>query len=104
MKHMKHIKVFDRFINEGKVSIGNMKFSVLSSNDAKGLYVQFIPDGKTLDKFSKNDMVDNIKNKLDSAMPQFASALWFSIDNQTTGVIFRLDPYKLEEIITKAIK
>ena len=101
---MNMIPTFDGFINEGKVSIGKMKFSVLVSNDTKGLYIQFIPDGKTLDKFSKNDMVDSIKDKLDSAMPQFASALWFSIDNQTTGVIFRLDPYKLEEIITKAIK
>ena len=101
---MNMIPTFDGFINEGKVSIGKMKFSVLVSNDTKGLYIQFIPDGKTLDKFSKNDMVDSIKDKLDSAMPQFASALWFSIENQTTGVIFRLDPYKLEEIITKAIK
>lgn len=49
-------------------------------------------------------MVDSIKDKLDSAMPQFASALWFSIDNSGAGVNFRLDPYKLEEIITKAIK
>ena len=101
---MNMIPTFDGFINEGKVSIGKMKFSVLVSNDTKGLYIQFIPDGKTLDEFSKNDMVDNIKDKLDSSMPQFASALWFSIDNQATGVIFRLDPYKLEEIITKAIK
>ena len=101
---MNIIPTFDGFINEGKVSIGKMKFSVLVFNDTKGLYIQFIPDGKTLDKFSKNEMVDGIKEKLDSAMPQFASALWFSIDNQTTGVIFRLDQYKLEEIITKAIK
>ena len=101
---MNIIPTFKGFINEGKVSIGKMKFSVLVSNDTKGLYVQFIPDGKTLDNFSKNEMVDNIKDKLDSAMPQFANALWFSIDNQTTGVIFRLDQYKLEEIITKAIK
>ena len=52
----------------------------------------------------KESALTNIKDKLDSSMPQFANALWFSIDNQTTGVIFRLDPYKLEEIITKAIK
>jgi len=101
---MNIIPTFDGFINEGKVSIGKMKFAVLVSNDAKGVYLHFIPDGKTLDNFSKNAMAENIKDKLDSSMPQFANAFWHSIDNQSTGVIFRLDPYKLEEIITKAIK
>lgn len=99
-----HIPKFEDFLNEGKVSIGKMNFSVHVFNDTKGLYLQFLPDSKTLDSFSKNEMVDVIKAKLDKAMPQFASALWFAIDNQAAGLNFKLDTYKLGEIITKAIK
>jgi hypothetical protein len=95
---------FENFVNEGKVTINKMNFSIHAFNDAKGLSVQFIPDGKTLDKFSKNEMAESIKSKLTSAMPKFADALYYSIDNQAAGLSFRVDIYELSEIITKAIK
>ena len=95
---------FENFINEGKVTINKMNFTIHVFNDTKGLSVQFIPDSKTLDKFSKNEMVDSIKAKLTSAMPKFADSLYFAIDNAAAGLSFRVDTFELSEIITKAIK
>lgn len=100
---MKHIKPYDDFLNEGKLSFSGMNFSVHAISDNKGLAIQFIPDSKTL-QFSKNEQVEAIKIKLSKALPEFVDMFWYEIDNHAAGLVFRLDTYAFAEMITKKLK
>ena len=104
---MDRIKTFKEYketdlLNEGKVTLGKMKFTVSTIIDGKGLAVTFIPDSKTLD-FSKNEQVNEISEQLKKVMPEMADMFWFESGNHSAGCVFRLDQYKLAEIITKQI-
>jgi hypothetical protein len=98
------MKTFSEALNEGKVSFDGMNFVVSTFNNSQGLALQFLPDSKTLDKFSKNAQVDAIMQRLKKNMPEFASVLWHESGNPAVGVILRIDTFALSDTITKAIK
>jgi hypothetical protein len=98
------MKSFSEALNEGRLAIGNMNFTIVPINDSKGLAVSFIPDGKTLDMSTKNEQVDAIQKVLIKKLPFLADALIFEIGNDSAGLVFRLDKYSLIEKIEKSLK
>ncbi len=99
---------FNEFLNEGKmneskVAFGKMKFAFSIFYDRQGMALQFIPDSKTLD-LPKIEIVEKIQSELNSAMPEFASTLWFESGSNAAGLIFRVDTFKLSDVILKNLK
>ena len=91
-------------LDEARVSFDGMNYVVGVFTDRQGIAIQFLPDSKTLDKFSKNEQVDKIMDKLKKGMPDFTSTLWFESGNPAAGLIFRVNTYDLGDVIAKAIK
>lgn len=91
-------------INENKISFDGMSFMTSIFNDSKGLAIQFTPFSATLNKFSKNEQVDAILNRLKKSMPEFASSLWFESGGLKPGLVFRIDTSELNDIIVKNLK
>lgn len=91
-------------LNEAKVSFDGMNYVIGVFTDRQGIAVQFIPDSKTLDSFSKNEQVEKILDKLKKGMPEFASTLWFESGNGAAGLVFRVNTFDLGDLIAKAIK
>ena len=91
-------------LNEAKVSFDGMNYVIGVFTDRQGIAVQFIPDSKTLDGFSKNEQVEKILDKLKKGMPEFASTLWFESGNGAAGLVFRVNTFDLGDLIAKAIK
>lgn len=98
------IPTYQEFLSEGRITVNKMSFTVSAFNDTRGLCLQFIPDSKTLNDFSKNEQSAGITERLKKGMPEFASLLNFETDNQAAGLVFRVNPYELTEVITKAMK
>jgi hypothetical protein len=98
------IKTLDEFLNEGRVSWGGMQFQVNSLLDRNAMYLQFIPDGKTLDLTSTESLASRIKDRLDTKMPMVASVLEYDPDHSAAGLVFKLKPYDLADVVTAAIK
>lgn len=95
---------FDEFLNEGKVVISKMEFTVTSFVDNKGLAIQFLPSNKTIDKFSTNEMVEKIKGMIDKNITDLKDLLYFEINNGASGLVFRLDQYEFAEMIERKLK
>jgi hypothetical protein len=98
------IPEFNEFLNEGKVVISKMEFTISSFVDNKGLAIQFLPSNKTLDKFSTNEMVEKIKGVLAKNVTDLRDLLYFEINNGAAGLVFRLDQYGLAEMIERKLR
>ena len=101
---MYNVSSYTEFLNEGRASFDKMTFTVSAFNDTRGLCLQFMPDSKTLNDFTENEQTAGITERLKKGMPEFASLLNFETDNQAAGLVFRVNPYELTEVITKAMK
>ena len=97
------MKTFIESINEGKIAIGKMNFSVRVVADNKGLAINFLPDSKTLD-FSKNEQVEAVTTELKKKVPFFGDIVFYEINNQAVDLSFRVDIYSLSDKIEKALK
>ena len=97
------MKTFIESINEGKIAIGKMNFSVRVVADNKGLAINFLPDSKTLD-FSKNEQVEAVTTELKKKVPFFGDIVFYEINNQAVDLSFRVDIYGLYDKIEKALK
>ena len=102
MEHL--IPDFNEFVNESKVVISKMEFTISSFVDNKGLAIQFLPSNKTLDKFSTNEMVENIKGMIAKNITDLRDLLYFQINNGASGLVFRLDQYGFAEMIERKLK
>ena len=98
------IKTLDEFLNEGRASWGGMQFQVNSLLDRNAMYLQFIPSGKTLDLTSTESLAERVKDRLDTKMPMLASVLEYDPDHSAAGIVFKLKPYELADVVTQAIK
>lgn len=99
------MKTFKETINEGKLKTGEgMKFVISVITDTRGIGIQFIPDGKTLEGFSKNEQIDSIQEILKKKLPDLAESLWFESGNLAAGLVFRLNVSGLTDMIEKALK
>ena len=102
MEHL--IPGFNEFVNEGKVVISKMEFTISSFVDNKGLAIQFLPSNKTLDKFNTNEMVEKIKGMIAKNVTDLRDLLYFEINNGSAGLVFRLDQYEFAEMIERKLK
>lgn len=102
MKTFKEYKE-EGFLNESKVSFDKMTFTVVVSNDARGTFIQFIPDSKTLD-FTKDEQLESIGKIIQKKMPDFLDILNYEIGKPAAGLSFRLDPYKFGDLLAKRLK
>jgi|DEB19_MinimDraft_2_1074335.scaffolds.fasta_scaffold00363_2 precorrin-6B methylase 2 len=101
------MKTFDDYINEGKVNIDNLTFTLQTIVDRKGLAITFIPDSKTLDTIhvnGKNTIVDIIEKKMAKSSPLISTCMWFEAGHDAAGFTFRIDPTELTDELTKAFK
>jgi len=99
------MKSFIETINEGKFKTDDgMNFVLSVLTDNRGIGIQFIPDRKTLDGFSKNEQVNTIQGILKKKLPDLAESLWFESGNAAAGLVFRLDLSGLTDMIEKALK
>jgi DNA primase len=99
------MKTFVETINEGKISVDGMNFVINVFNDKnRGMIIQFIPDGKTLDSFSKNEQVEALTSKIEKALPMFKDVFWYEISNSSAGLNFRINTLKFADVIEKSIK
>lgn len=96
--------LYNEFLNEGAVSFEGMTFNVSVINNMQGLAIQFIPNSKTLDNFSKSQQADTILARLKKGMPELASTLSLNPGHTAAGLVFSIDSFALAEIITKAVK
>ena len=101
---MKNLHTFEDFLNEGKVVISKMEFTITSFVDNRGLYIQFLPSNKTLDKFSTNEMVDAIQGMIAKNITDLSDLLYFKINNEAAGLEFRLDQDGFAKMIEKKLK
>jgi hypothetical protein len=101
------MKTFDDYLNEGKVTIDNLTFTINTIIDRKGLAISFIPDSKTLDIIyvnGKNQIVELIEKKMAKSSPLISTCMWFEAGHDAAGFTFRLDPTLLTEELTKSFK
>ena len=102
---MELIPGFNEFLNEGKVSFSKMEFVVTSFVDNKGLAIQFLPNNKTLDKFSANAMVAEITGMINKNISDLNGILYFEINGHVAaGLVFRLDQYEFAKMIERKLK
>jgi hypothetical protein len=97
----------ENLITEGKVTIDALNFTVHTLVDRKGLGINFIPDGKSLDVIyvnGKNSIVEKIEKALHKVAPMLAESLWYESGHDAAGFVFRIDPYELSDQLTKALK
>jgi len=105
---MKHITQFSDFltesnsINEGakKISIEGKDFTVSVINDTQGLGLQFLASSKTLNKYSPNELVNDIQKVLTQNMPNTFS---YRINSKAAGFVFIMDTDKLLNLVLKNI-
>jgi hypothetical protein len=100
---MKHTKIFEEFINEARFNSKDFTFTITHFTDKNGLSIQFIPDSKTLDSHSKNEMVDFIMSKLEK-IKVFNGCFTFRSGSGSAGMVFNIDGYCLVDNILKEIK
>jgi hypothetical protein len=101
------MKTFNDYINEGKVIIDNLTFTIQVIVDRKGLCINFIPDSKTLDIVhvnGKNSVVNIIEKKMAASSPLMSKCMWFESGHDAAGFTFRIDPTELTDELTKAFK
>jgi hypothetical protein len=94
----------DFFITEGKVSFDKMNLWVSSFTDNKGMHIQFLPDSKTMDSYTNEEISTAILSRLQKKMPDFAKALEIEHNRDLTGVLFRINPFSLGDAITNSLK
>jgi hypothetical protein len=101
---MYNIPSYQDFLNEGRVTIDKMTFTVSYVIDARGFGFQFIPDSKTMNAFSTQEQVDKIMEKLKKGLPDLASVVYYQSGNDAAGLVFKIDSYGFTDLVTKSLK
>jgi hypothetical protein len=89
-------------INETMVKLNDQKYVLTTIKDNKGFGLHFIPDSKTLD-IPKNTQVDTITAALKKAMPALGDSIWYSINNDASGLVFYINGYDYTDTIAKEL-
>jgi len=97
------MKTFNTFINEAKLSSKGFTFTITHYNNNGVMYISFIPDAKTFDSHSKNQMAEFILNRINN-IKALKDAFVFRLGNQGAGIVFEIDVWQLVENISKEIK
>ena len=97
------MKTFLNFINEAKFSSKDFTFTITHHADKNGINISFIPDSKTLDSHSENEMVEFILKRI-NVIKVLNNTFIFRSDHQAAGIVFSLDVYQFTENIINEIK
>lgn len=90
-------------LNENKFSTSGFTFTIIGSQDAKGSYLQFIPDGKTVDTYSKEEMANFIEKYFNN-MDYFRDCMTWDKGHNAAGIIFRINASYLADSLLKEFK
>ena len=98
------IPSYQDFLNEGRVTIDKMTFTVSHVIDARGFSFQFIPDSKTMNSSTTQEQSDKIMEKLKKGLPDLASVIYYQSGHDAAGLVFRIDSFGFTDLITKSLK
>ena len=101
---MKNLQSFDDFLNEAnKFSTSGFTFTIIGNQDHAGSYIQFIPDGKTVDNYSKDEMASFIEKYFNN-MEFFRDCMEWQKNHVAAGLIFRINAGYLADSLLKEFK
>jgi hypothetical protein len=98
------MKSFLETINESsKFSTNGFTFTIMGSQDSKGSYISFLPDSKTVDSFSKDEMASFI-DKYFNNMEFFRDCMTWDKSHPAAGLVFRINAGYLADSLLKEFK
>jgi hypothetical protein len=91
-------------INEAnKFSSSGFTFSIMGNHDSKGSYISFLPDGKTVDTYSKEEMAAFIEKYFNN-MDYFRDCMEWDNSHSAAGLVFRINAGYLADSLLKEFK
>ena len=98
------MKTFVETINESnKFSTDGFTFTITGNQDSKGSYINFLPDGKTVDSFSKDEMASFI-DKYFNNMEFLRDCMTLDKSHPAAGLVFRINASNLADSLLKEFK
>jgi hypothetical protein len=98
------MKTFLEAINEdNKFSASGFTFNIMGNQDSKGSYISFLPDSKTVDSFSKQEMA-NFIDKYFNNMEFFRDCMIWDKSHSAAGIVFRINASYLADSLVKEFK
>jgi len=91
-------------LNEGRVSFNKMTFTVSQTSNTRGVFIQFIPDSKTFDNYSKTELADAIKSQLKKKIGDLGDSFSYDPESFSAGIVFKLDAYAIADWISIKLK
>jgi hypothetical protein len=86
-----------------KFSSHGFTFTIMGGKDRDGSYVSFLPDSKTLDTYSKDEMIgwiDSVFNNMDF----FRDCMIWEKNHVAAGLVFRINANYLADSLLKEFK
>ena len=101
---MKNLQSFNDFLNEAnKFSTSGFTFTIIGNQDSKGSYISFLPDSKTLDNYSKDEMANFIDSYFNN-MDYFRDCMGWDKGHPAAGIVFRINANYLADSLLKEFK
>lgn len=101
---MKNLQSFNDFVNEAnKFSASGFTFTIIGNQDSKGSYISFLPDSKTVDNYTKDEMagwIDSVFNNMEF----FRDCMTWEKNHVAAGLIFRINSNYLADSLLKEFK
>lgn len=98
------MKTFLETLNEdNKFSTSGFTFTIRGFQDAKGTAIGFLPDSKTLDTYSKDEMA-NFIDKYFNNMEFFRDCMSWDKTSAAAGIVFRINANYLADSLLKEFK
>lgn len=98
------MKTFLEAINEdNKFSASGFTFNIMGNQDSRGSYISFLPDSKTVDSFSKQEMA-NFIDKYFNNMEFFRDCIIWDKSHPAAGIVFRINASYLADSLVKEFK
>jgi hypothetical protein len=98
------MKTFNELILEAnKFSASGFTFTIMGNQDSKGSYISFLPDGKTLDNYSKDEMASFIDSYFNN-MDFFRDCMGWDKTHPAAGIVFRINASYLADSLLKEFK
>lgn len=91
-------------VNESnKFTASGFTYTIMGNQDSKGSYISFLPDGKTLDGYSKDEMANFIDSYFNN-MDYFRDCMSWDKGHPAAGIVFRINANYLADSLLKEFK
>jgi hypothetical protein len=98
------MKTFNELILEAnRFSSSGFTFTIMGNQDSKGSYISFLPDGKTVDNYSKDEMASFIEKYFNN-MEFFRDCMGWDKSHPAAGIVFRINASYLADSLLKEFK